>query len=71
VDSIGSHGIKVVMRQVHHMRSAAFYRTCKAGIILTGTGRRHWLILSSQRIKMNGQERIWDAFQGGSEQIIY
>jgi len=54
------------MRQVDHVRSAAFYRTGKTGIIVTGMGERHWLILSLPGIKINGQVPL-----RGNEQIIY
>jgi hypothetical protein len=37
MDSISSHGIEIIVRQVDYMCSAAFYRTGKAGIILIGT----------------------------------
>ena len=71
VDSIRSHGIEVIVRQVDYMCSAAFYRVCKSGIILTSIRERHWLILSSRHIKKNGNERGKDGHGPGEEQIIY
>jgi hypothetical protein len=71
VYSISSYGVKVIVRQMDDMRSAAFYCACKTGIVLDGTRERHWLILPSQRIKKNGQDNGWPAFHEDGEQIIY
>ena len=52
-----SNGVEVIVSQVDDMCSTAFNRACKSGIIPTHTGEWHWLILSLQRIKMNGKRR--------------
>jgi hypothetical protein len=69
--SIRSHGIEIIVRKVDHVRSAAFYRVCKAGVILTGTRGRHWLILSLQDIKKNASWPGGGWQDTGIHRIIY